>query len=45
MVYEVIEYCKQCDRWVENCDCTCDECGDWLHDCSCENELIKDNKK
>lgn len=37
--YEVTEYCKRCDRWIENCDCTCNECGDWLHDCSCQNEV------
>ncbi len=36
MIYEVIDYCSQCDRKIENCDCCCNKCDEWLHDCECK---------
>ncbi len=38
MIYEVTDYCSQCDRKIENCDCCCNKCDEWLHDCKCKDK-------
>ncbi|MFC9728316.1 hypothetical protein A9485_08670 [Bacillus cereus] len=38
LIYEVTDYCSQCERKIENCDCFCDKCDEWLHDCKCEDK-------
>lgn len=36
MIYEVTNYCGQCEERLENCECQCRKCDEWLHDCTCQ---------